>query len=287
MSRKLIITADDYGMCDAVNQAIEECLAAGALRATCVMTNMPTYRAAASLRDRFPQVSIGIHWNLTQGQPVLPVPQVPSLVTPGGIFHSPLELRRRWLTGRVKLTEIQAELRAQFQRFCEVTGLPDFWNTHQNSHVFPGLFSACVLLGKKLLIPAMRSHRRITVPRNTTPIRYYLSHPQYWLKGQVIARWSSQAEGRGVMMPDGRIYMPGYDGAGAATLEEMLKRLRWDAIKKAVEVIVHPATTVDEGLFGSLTESRVLEYKTFKDPRLVDRLRLNGFETVGFEALSN
>src|SRR5262245_21309223 len=41
MHRKLIITADDYGMCEPVNQAIEECLAVGTVRATCVMTNMP------------------------------------------------------------------------------------------------------------------------------------------------------------------------------------------------------------------------------------------------------
>ena len=26
MNRKLIVTADDYGMCDSVNEAIEECM---------------------------------------------------------------------------------------------------------------------------------------------------------------------------------------------------------------------------------------------------------------------
>jgi predicted glycoside hydrolase/deacetylase ChbG (UPF0249 family) len=41
LTRRVIVTADDYGMCDSVNQAIEACLHAGTVRATCVMINMP------------------------------------------------------------------------------------------------------------------------------------------------------------------------------------------------------------------------------------------------------
>ena len=79
MSQRLIITADDYGLCEPVNQAIEECLMPARVRATCVMANMPDYRAAESLRRKFPQSSLGIHWNVTQGKPVLPGEQLPSL----------------------------------------------------------------------------------------------------------------------------------------------------------------------------------------------------------------
>lgn len=37
---KLIITADDYGMCESVNRAVEACAAAGAVLSTNVMSNM-------------------------------------------------------------------------------------------------------------------------------------------------------------------------------------------------------------------------------------------------------
>jgi predicted glycoside hydrolase/deacetylase ChbG (UPF0249 family) len=150
MNRRLIITADDYGMCDAVNDAIEECLVSGAVRATCVMMNMPVYNRAARLRQQFAQASVGIHWTLTQGRPVLPPSQVPTLVGNNGDFQPSSVLRRRWATGRVRLSEIKAELRAQVARFCDIAGKPDFWNTHQNFHVFPGLFKACVALGQEL-----------------------------------------------------------------------------------------------------------------------------------------
>lgn len=40
MSHKLIITADDYGMCQSVNRAIDECIKAKVVLSTNVMTNM-------------------------------------------------------------------------------------------------------------------------------------------------------------------------------------------------------------------------------------------------------
>ena len=88
MTRRLIITADDYGMCASVNDAIEECLGAGTVRATCAMVNMPLFNATAALRQKFPGCSVGIHWTLTQGRPILPPAQLPTLAGPDGEFHS-------------------------------------------------------------------------------------------------------------------------------------------------------------------------------------------------------
>jgi predicted glycoside hydrolase/deacetylase ChbG (UPF0249 family) len=148
MSRRLIVTADDYGLCETVNQAIEDCLDAGTVRATCVMANMSACGAAKSLRRKFPRTSIGIHWNVTQGRPVLPTADISSLINDTGSFLTVSELRRRWWFGQVKRDELHAELRAQFNRLCEIMGPPDFWNTHQNSHVFPGLFEVFVNIGR-------------------------------------------------------------------------------------------------------------------------------------------
>jgi chitin disaccharide deacetylase len=284
MSQRLIITADDYGLCDSVNQAIEECLSAGSVRATCVMANMPDYRAAESLRRKFPQTSLGIHLNVTQGKPVLPCEQIPSLLNGNGSFCKPSEFRRRWWAGRVKLNELQAELRAQFDRLVEITGPLDFWNTHQNSHVFPGLFHAFVNLGRELKIPAMRCHRRMTVPHGSTPLRYNLKHPQYWLKGQVISWLCLQAQSRGTIMPDARLYTPGFTGT-RESLEKVIENIPWHKVRRAVEIVTHPATAVNGKLFGELTESRVREYKILRDPTLINRLRQASVEPSNFDSL--
>ena len=62
MRRTIIMTADDYGMCLEVNEAIEEYFESGALRATCVMPNLPLYEKAGFLRTRFSNCSIGINF---------------------------------------------------------------------------------------------------------------------------------------------------------------------------------------------------------------------------------
>ena len=282
VSRPLIITGDDYGMCEAVNDAIEECLAAGTMSATCVMTNMPACAPAAALRSRFPRASVGLHWNVSQGTPLLGAKAVPSLAAGTGQFAP--SLRHRWLAGRIDRAELRAELTAQYERFCALAGTPDFWNTHQNVHVLPGLFQFFVAVAGELKIPAMRSHERFTVPARGTPLSYALRHPMYWLKGEVIHRWSNTARSRGVRMPDGRLYLPGYV-AGQYMPSVPLRRLDWRRVRSAVELIIHPANRADSSLLGSLTESRLREYERFRDPRLAAALRRAGIDLVGFDAL--
>lgn len=282
MNKQLIITADDYGLCPAVNDAIEDCLGAGSVSATCVMTNMPACDQAATLRRKFPRSSIGLHWNITQGRPLLGPAAVPSLFDNQGQLGA--SLRRRWLAGQISRSEMRAELIAQYERFQALCGAADFWNTHQNVHVFPGLFQFFVALGKELKIPAMRSHERITLPARGSSTAYHVRHPAYWLKGHVIRLWSREARAGGTRMPDGRLYLPGYQ-AGNYTLTVLLERIDWRRLERAIELVIHPARQVDATLFGGLTESRLREYELFRNPRLPARLESNGFRLVGFESL--
>jgi predicted glycoside hydrolase/deacetylase ChbG (UPF0249 family) len=283
MNKQLIITGDDYGMCAAVNDAIEQCLGAGTMGATCVMTNMPACDDAALLRRKFPRSSVGLHWNVTQGRPLLGPAAVPTLVEPQGQFKR--SLRRGWLAGQISRAELRAELIAQHERFRALCGAADFWNTHQNVHVFPGLFQFFVALGKELNIPAMRSHERVTLPAHGSSSAYHMRHPAYWLKGRVIRFWSRAARASGMRMPEGRLYLPGYQ-AGNYTLTVLLERVDWRKVAGAIELVIHPATRVDARLFGGLTESRLREYELFRNPRLPARLESAGVRLVGFEVLN-
>jgi predicted glycoside hydrolase/deacetylase ChbG (UPF0249 family) len=284
MPAKLIITADDYGMCAPVNQAIEECLAAGTLRATCVMTNMPLWREAGTLRARFPDASIGLHWTLTQGAPVLAPERVPALVDARGTLLPFGELRRRMLRRSVPLEQVRDELTAQYRRFREVAGQPDFWNTHEGIHVFPALFQLCVELGRTLGIRAMRSHRRLAIFEGVTPLAFYLRHPAYLLKSRIVQRWSAWAERHGTRMPDGNVVILG-SAEDKASVEQVVRRVDWSRVHSAAEYTIHPATRNEPELFGAMTESRVREYLAFRDPTLKDRLQQLRIQPVGFEVL--
>jgi predicted glycoside hydrolase/deacetylase ChbG (UPF0249 family) len=280
-NKQLIITGDDYGLCTAVNVAIEECLAAGAMRATCVMTNMPACGEAASLRKKFPQSSLGVHWNLSQGRPVLDPARVPSLVNGDGRFSG--SVRRKWLTRRLNAAEVRAELCAQYEHFRDLAGAADFWNTHQDVHVFPGLFQLFVEVGNSLRIPAMRSHERFTFPLHGSASAYHLRHPSYWAKGYVIHRWSERARAAGVRMPGGRLYLPGYE-AGNYAPAVLVDRFDWRNVESAIELVIHPARDLDPSL-GGLRESRLREYNLFRDARLVGQIERTGVRVIGFNAL--
>ena len=283
--RNLIITADDYGMCPPVNRAIEECMRAGTVRTTCVMTNMPHFHEASELRRIFPRCSLGIHWTLTDGQPVLPASQVPTLIGTNGTFHSAPDLRRRWLKRMVRPDQITAELDAQYRRFFDIAGKPDYWNTHENFHVLPGLFDLCVEKGLQMGIHTMRCHRRFTVSPHQSSTLYHVRRPVYTMKRWLIGKWSRRAKKQGMHMPDGMVHMPGYDMTLAA-LQEALSRLPWKRIHGAVELVVHPAITSNHPLFRMNAEQRVKEYQVFSNLEVVDALNSMGIQLSSFEPLS-
>jgi hypothetical protein len=93
-----------------------------------------------------------------------------------------------------------------------------------------------------------------------------------------------KARAKGMSMPDGRLYLPGYE-AGQYALTSVLGRVNWRDVSTAVELVIHPAKALDAALFGSLMESRLREYEMFREPRLAEKLERAGVRLVGFDAL--
>ena len=203
---------------------------------------------------------------------------VPSLIGADGHFHSSRELRRRWIHGQVKASEIEAELRAQHRQFVDLAGSPDYWNTHENTHVYPGLFDLFVEVGLSLGVKRMRSHRRYVVAKRGGAALYIALHPMFGLKGAVIGRYSRKAIRRGVWMPRGLIYPRGYDKY--SDIETILLRTGATTPGQPLEFVVHPATRPEPDLFGDLVESRLAEYRTLRQPGLRERLADRGVRLV-------
>ena len=136
MKRKYIVTADDYGMCPEVDEAIEKLSERGMLSTTNVLMNFGTDFSNAPLR-RYKNYSVGLHWNVTTGKPVTDTSLIPTLVDESGTFHSINEFRRRFHKGMINNKELTLELENQFDLFYNSFGQPDYWNTHENSALYP------------------------------------------------------------------------------------------------------------------------------------------------------
>lgn len=282
--KQLIITADDYGMSKAVNDAIEAGMAAGIITTTNVMTNMPLYKEAKDLKDKFPNVSLGLHWTLSgAGKPVTPVKQVPTLVNEKGDLFSYVEFRKRYRKGLIKNEEILIELRNQFNRYYELMGMPDYWNTHQNTHVDFKIYQMVVELAVELKISAMRSHQRIYVPASNPdeklPLIWRLIEP---FKSRLIDHWQHNAHKKGVASPEGLI----------VTIREkdmnnigfVFKNIKWGKHQVA-EFVIHPATHRDSPFFGKIVNQRVLEYQLFSAAETRKEIESCGISLVNYSIL--
>ena len=62
------------------------------------------------MRKKYPDVSIGIHWNLTAGYPTLSAEKVPTLINNNGQFYNPNEFKILLKKKRISVDEIKAEL---------------------------------------------------------------------------------------------------------------------------------------------------------------------------------
>jgi hopanoid biosynthesis associated protein HpnK len=157
VSRRLILTADDFGLDEAVNEAVERAHREGALTATSLMVGAPAARDAIARARRLPGLAVGLHVVLADGLPVLPLDQVGSLVgTDGRFADSPARAGVRYFFDPRARKELAAEIRAQFAAF-HATGLPlDHVNGHTHLHIHPTILELILSIGREYGMRAMR-----------------------------------------------------------------------------------------------------------------------------------
>lgn len=276
--KRLIITADDYGMSHAVNTAIEEGIAAGIITSTNVMMNMPFCKDAVKLKET--KVSIGLHWNLTCGKPLLKKEEIPTIVAQNGEFYSYSEFRRRYRKRLISDSDIQKELVAQYKKYKKIIGEPEYWNTHENVHVDFKIYKVCVNVALKLRMSKMRSHQRIYVaPKNGKGSYSFVWVVMEPLKAKLLDIWQKNANKLGISSPDGRICC--LDDEDSHDVEYVFHHIKWNS-REIGELTIHPAICCDSEYFGEMKENRLIEYGISTDPRVLDIAKEADIQLVSF-----
>lgn len=283
MKHRLIITADDYGMCDSVNRAIDACVNARVVLSTNVMPNMENAEEAADLKRRFPYLSVGIHYNFTVGKPLSSPDTVSSLIHPDGTFLTYPEIRQKCKNGTYNFHEIAQEMRMQYLRFQQIVGEPDYWNTHENVHVYPKLYQLFRDEARSVGILKMRSHQRIFVPssdgKTDLPLVWRLEEP---IKELMLRSWQKGSERLSVFSPDGLIVR--MNDNDKLNLPYLFSSIAWKSAQIA-ELTIHPSMDGTNPYFGQITDLRVKEYRCFSSQDVLDIADQNDIELVGFEAV--
>jgi predicted glycoside hydrolase/deacetylase ChbG (UPF0249 family) len=133
-ARLLIVNADDFGMCHAVNKAIIRALTDGIARSTSLMVPCPWMLHATHFLADHPEMPCGIHltaiseWTDYRWGPVTAREKVPSLVDKVGYFYDLKHMAE--FKAQVVLDQLEMEFRAHI----EVVLAARFRPTHLDSH---------------------------------------------------------------------------------------------------------------------------------------------------------
>lgn len=142
MMRRIVLCADDYGQGLAISRGILDLVERGRLSATSCLVTAPCWDEHAAWLTPFQgKIDIGLHFNLTEGEPLSPVYRAAH----GNHFFTVNTVLKRAFLRQLDRKAIVAECHAQLDRFLEGMGrLPDFIDGHQHVHQFPVIRDAVI-----------------------------------------------------------------------------------------------------------------------------------------------
>ena len=155
--RFLIVTADDFGLHEAVNEAVEQASRTGALTAASLMVAAPAAADAIRRARRLPDLRVGLHLVLAEGRAMLAPDLIPGLADAAGRMNDRMFVNgvRFFASPRLR-RQLEAEIRAQFSAFAR-TGLKlDHVNVHKHFHLHPTLLEMLLRIGREFAVPAVR-----------------------------------------------------------------------------------------------------------------------------------
>jgi hopanoid biosynthesis associated protein HpnK len=227
----LVVTADDFGADEAVNEAVERAHCDGVLTAASLMVTGKAIDDAVARARRLPRLGVGLHLVLVEGRPALPASQVPDLVDDTGHFRTNMALAGlRLAVSPAARRQLAAEIEAQFAAFA-ATGLKlDHVNAHKHFHVHP-------VIGR-LVIDTARRHGAQAI---RTPIERGSPRGSARLAIAFARRLRARAARAGIASPD-RVF--GLADSGRMDTARTLEALA--GVSEGLnELYLHPATRDD------------------------------------------
>jgi hopanoid biosynthesis associated protein HpnK len=155
--RLCIITADDFGLHTAVNEAVESAHRGGVLSAASLMVGAAAVQDAAQRARTLPQLRVGLHLTLADGHSVLPRQQIPDLVDADNRFHDNMVgAGWRFFAHPGVRAQLAAEIRAQFAAFARLGLKLDHLDAHKHFHLHPTVLSLALAIGRDFGLRAVR-----------------------------------------------------------------------------------------------------------------------------------
>jgi len=224
--QKLIITCDDCGLSEGINEATLDLHQREIATAAAIITNFPASYHAYKLFSQYPSLECGIHLNLTDGIPHSKIPSPSPLTLTNGHFRPKWALFAQALHPSSSFIQlVEMELTAQIEHYLQSGLTANHLTTHLHFHIFPSLRSIIFNLAEKFKIAWVRAHRLSSTilpfnpfyRRHTPPISRVDLQPDYLIP---ILFW--------LKINPKRFYE------------------RLSALDGSIEIVIHPSTAQDK-----------------------------------------
>ncbi len=286
--RRLIVNADDFGFTSGVNRAIVEAHTNGIVTSSTLMANGKAFAEATQLANRTPNLSIGCHVVLIDGDPVLASEQLPSLTASRRFRDGLKQFAARSVAGRMNPDEISAEATAQIRKLQSAGIVVSHIDTHKHTHVFPQILRPLLKAAADCGVRALRNPFGPRFPLRSGQL---LARPKLWTRYaevQILRRFAGKfrdaVSRAGFATPDGTL---GIEVTG--TLDETL----FLAIARSIpdgtwEFVCHPGYN-DADLLAANTRlraSRETELRVLTLPSAREILAREGIELISYRKLA-
>ncbi len=243
-ARRLIVSADDFGMSAGVNAGIIRAHRDGILTDASLMVNGAGFADAVALARANPSLSVGLHLVLVQGRAAAAPAQIPLLADAQGMFGmNPVWNGVRYFFLPGVRAQLRREIAAQLDKFA-ATGLPlSHVDGHLTIHTHPAVLAILIEYAPRYGIRALRLPREPLGPA----LRYDRRHlVRKLFEGAAFTALSRRARPRlaaaGIRHPD-RMY--GLHQTGHVS-EEYLLSLLPQLPPGVSEIYSHAALPDDE-----------------------------------------
>jgi hopanoid biosynthesis associated protein HpnK len=155
--QKIVFSADDFGLTDSVNEAVEQAHLHGVLGQASLMVAAPAAADAVARAKRLPGLDVGLHLVLVDGDSVLGHNRLPHITQQDGRFsRDQAALGVRYFFSLAARRELAMEIRAQFEAFA-ATGLKlHHADAHKHMHLHPTVGKMLIEIGREFGLSRVR-----------------------------------------------------------------------------------------------------------------------------------
>lgn len=155
--KKLIVTADDFGLTKGINEGIIDAHRRGIVTRTSIIANGEVFEHAVLLSKQNKNLKVGVHLTLVAESPINQPDKIKSLIGSNEKFlNSYKAFLNRYILRKINLNEVYLEWESQIQRVLNTGVGINHIDSHQHLHMLPGLFNCALNLAYKYEIKKVR-----------------------------------------------------------------------------------------------------------------------------------